>query len=108
MKENGNEKFPVCVIQGNSPINVIYQENLEIKPGISETLNSNSPGTSDVDRDQFWQQPFQTQRSDGLLVTIESMSHNSTSRPKSPFGKWDPYDSSEVMFKDQKVLAVIN
>ncbi|XP_032901956.1 septin-5-like isoform X2 [Amblyraja radiata] len=96
MKENGNEKFPVCVIQGNSPINVIYQENLEIKPGISETLNSNSPGTSDVERDQFWQQPFQTQRSDGLLVTIESMSHNSTSRPKSPFGKLDPYDSSEM------------
>ncbi|XP_055513951.1 septin-5-like isoform X1 [Leucoraja erinacea] len=107
MKENGNEKFPVCVIQGNSPINVIYQENLEIKPGISETLNSNSPGTSDVDRDQFWQQPFQTQRSDGLLVTIESMSHNSTSRPKSPFGKWDPYDSSENQEKEYVGFATL-
>ncbi|XP_069767586.1 septin-5-like isoform X2 [Narcine bancroftii] len=109
MKESASEKHPVSVIQRNSPINVIYQENIENKPGlgIAEQFSSSSPGTSDREKGQLWKQPLQKQQCDSLLVAVESMPHKSTSRPKSPWGKLDPYDSSEDQEKEYVGFATL-
>ncbi|XP_072909766.1 septin-5-like isoform X3 [Hemitrygon akajei] len=109
MKESTGEKCPVCVLQENSPINVTYQENAETKPGqgLSEQLSSSSPGTSDVEKDQFWKQPYKVQQADSLLSAVDSMSQNSSSRPKSPWGKLDPYESSEDQEKEYVGFATL-
>uniref|UniRef100_UPI00398F33B9 septin-5-like isoform X5 n=1 Tax=Pristiophorus japonicus TaxID=55135 RepID=UPI00398F33B9 len=109
MKESAIEKYPLYSAQANSLVNVPCHENIENIPalGIPEQLSSCLPGTSNVEKEQNWKQKLKGQQGDSLLVAVEPMPHNCTTRAKSPWGKLDPYDSCEDQEKEYVGFATL-
>ncbi|XP_078404602.1 septin-5-like [Cetorhinus maximus] len=107
MKESASESDPLRPAQANSPINITCHEKIECVTPLGTPEQLSSAGTSNVAKEQNWKQTLKGQQGDSLLVAVESMPLNCASRARSPWGKLDPYDSSEDQEKEYVGFATL-
>ncbi|XP_072445565.1 septin-5-like isoform X3 [Chiloscyllium punctatum] len=107
MKETTSERYPLPTCQENSAASVMDHENLVSITALGIPDRMSPVETSNVEKEQHWKQTLKGQQGDSLLVAIESMSVNGVPRARSPWGKLDPYDSSEDQDKEYVGFATL-
>ncbi|XP_038669808.1 septin-5-like isoform X5 [Scyliorhinus canicula] len=107
MKESVCENYPFHPAQANSPANITCSERIECRTALGIPEQLSLAGTSDVVKEQNWKQTLKGQQGDSLLVAVEPMPLNCAPRTRSPWGKLDPYDSSEDQDKEYVGFATL-
>ncbi|XP_048468688.1 septin-5-like isoform X3 [Rhincodon typus] len=107
MKESTSERNPLRSCQENSAVNVMGREKLDSITALGIPDYMSPAGTSNVEKEQHWKQTLKGQQGDSLLVAIESIPVNGMPRARSPWGKLDPYDSSEDQDKEYVGFATL-
>ncbi|XP_048412775.1 septin-5-like isoform X3 [Stegostoma tigrinum] len=107
MKESTSERYPLRSCQEISAVNVMGHEKLDSITALVIPDYMSPAGTSNAEREQHWKQKLKGQQGDSLLVAIESIPVNGMPRARSPWGKLDPYDSSEDQDKEYVGFATL-